>query len=132
MTDDTPATPPKSARPARRTGRPKRADGEGRGAVIGVRVTEIERAEVEVRAARAGLSLSDYGRRAILGHRITAAADAARIDAAALVELNRVGVNLNQIARAVNRNRGQGVPVNLAETLAQVRALIERLAVVDE
>ena len=45
---------------------------------------------------------------------------------AALVSLNRVGVNLNQIARTLNA--GQPVPVDLDEVLADVRAAVERLA----
>lgn len=44
----------------------------------------------------------------------------------ALVSLNRVGVNLNQIARTLNA--GQPVPVDLDEVLAEVRAAVERLA----
>ncbi|WP_131575833.1 plasmid mobilization relaxosome protein MobC, partial [Paracoccus nototheniae] len=45
---------------------------------------------------------------------------------AALVSLNRVGVNLNQITRTLNA--GQPVPVDLDEVLAEVRAAVERLA----
>lgn len=127
MTDDSARTPPDDPPPGPRIGRPKRAAGEGRAAVIALRVTEVERAEIEARAARSGLSLSDYCRRVLLKHRVRAAtAKTTQTDAAVLVEMNRIGVNLNQIAR--NANRGQGIPIDLAETLAEVRALIERLA----
>lgn len=107
-------------------GRPRAAPGEGREAVVSVRLTTFERAGVEANAARSGLSLSDYCRRAILGHRVTASTEPQRVNAEALVELNRVGVNLNQIARAANR--GEPLPRVFGETLGVVRDVIERLA----
>lgn len=108
-------------------GRPKAAPGEGRAAVVSVRLTTFERAGVEAKAARSGLSLSDYCRRAILGHRITASTEPQQVNAEALVELNRVGVNLNQIARVANR--GERLPRSFPETLSAVLAAVERLAV---
>lgn len=107
-------------------GRPKAVPGEGREAVVSVRLTTFERAGVEANAARSGLSLSDYCRRAILGHRVTASTEPQQVNAEALVELNRVGVNLNQIARAANR--GEPLPQFFRETLGAVRDVIERLA----
>lgn len=108
------------------TGRPKAAPGEGRVAVISVRLTIFERAGVEAKAAQSGLTLSDYCRRAILGHRITASTEPQRVNTEALVELNRVGVNLNQIARVANR--GEPLPRSFAETLSAVLVAVERLA----
>ena len=107
-------------------GRPKAAPGEGRVTVVSVRLTTFERARVEAKAAQTGLSLSDYCRRAILGHRVTASTEPQRVNTEALVELNRVGVNLNQIARVANR--GAPLPRSFPETLSVVFAAVERLA----
>ena len=109
----------------KRLGRPKSALGEGRVAVVSIRLTTFERAGVEVKAARSGLTLSDYCRRAILGHRVTASTEPQQVNTEALVELNRVGVNLNQIARAANR--GKPLPHSFGETLTAVQVAIECL-----
>lgn len=106
-------------------GRPKSAPGEGRETVVSIRLTTFERAGVEVKAAQSGLSLSDFCRRAILGHRVTASNKPQQVNAEALVELNRIGVNLNQIARA--GNRGEPLPRFFGQTLSVVEAAIERL-----
>lgn len=106
-------------------GRPKSAQGEGRDTVVSVRLTSFERAGVEAKAALSGLSLSGFCRRAILGHRVTASTEPQQLNAEALVELNRIGVNLNQIARAANR--GEPLPRLFGQTLSVVEAVIERL-----
>ena len=48
------------------------------------------------------------------------------MDTAALADLNRVGVNLNQMARRVNATGA--VPPELRAALAEVRAVVEKLA----
>ena len=48
------------------------------------------------------------------------------LDNAAIVELNRAGVNLNQIARSLNS--GRGLPNDVATVLAEVRAAIAKIA----
>lgn len=106
-------------------GRPSKREVEARGKLIGFRVTEAEAARLQFAADRACASLSAYCRAAILGARLPAQRRGSDLSGV-LVELNRVGVNLNQIARTVNR--GQGVPADLAEVLAEVRAVVERLA----
>ena len=111
-------------------GRPQAAPGEGRVAVVSVRLTTFEKAGVEANAERAGLSLSDYCRRAILGHRVTESTEPQQVNNEALVELNRVGVNLNQIARVTNR--GEPLPRSFSETLSAVLAAVERLAASDD
>lgn len=106
-------------------GRPSKREVEARGRLIGFRVTEAEAARLQLAADTVGASLSAYCRAAILGARLPAQRRGRDLSGV-LVELNRVGVNLNQIARTVNR--GQGVPADLAEVLAEVRAVVERLA----
>lgn len=88
------------------------------------RVTAAELGHVEAQAAAAGLALAEYVRRGVLGQRVAPARTAA--DDRLLLELNRVGVNLNQIARALNSDRPeQG---DLTATLAELRAVLARAA----
>lgn len=88
-----------------------------------LRVTAAERALIEERAAAAGLTLVEYCRRAIFKSRI--APKRGTINQALLVELNRVGVNLNQIAKVVNQN---GVlPPDFPDVLADVRAAVTKV-----
>ena len=66
---------------------------------IDARVTEAEAAELRERAQAARLSMGAYLRRRALGQRVRMAAEL-RLGAAELRELNRIGVNLNQMAYA--------------------------------
>lgn len=105
--------------------RPKKAPDELRSARFPApRVTEAEFAFIEGNAAKAGLTLADYVRRRLLGHHIPAARQAA--DDALLIELNRVGVNLNQIARALNSDREP--PHDLADVLADLKTALAKVA----
>lgn len=89
-----------------------------------IRVTAAERLFIETEAAAAGLSVSEFMRRRALGGKIIAKPTAA--DDALLVALNRAGVNLNQIARAVNS--GRDLPAHFAAALAEVRAAVALVA----
>lgn len=110
----------------RRIGRPRKAQGEARDDRLPrLRVTTAERATVEAAAAMAGLELSEFCRRAILGQRI-AAAPARLAQAQLLAEINRIGVNLNQLTRAANA--GRPMPSSVAEAAAEVRVMVARLA----
>ena len=86
-----------------------------------MRITAAEAAEIEARAAAARLSPAAYMRRRSLGRpvRVTAVH---RLGAAERVELQRIGSNLNQIARALNA--GGGVPAGLGAELARVGDLL--------
>lgn len=88
-----------------------------------LRVTAAERALVEERAEAAGLSLVEYCRNAIFKTRI--APKRGTIDQALLVELNRVGVNLNQIAR--HFNAGRDLPPDFPDLLAEIRAAVQKV-----
>lgn len=106
-------------------GRPRKAPGEQRAERLsGIRLTAAERAFVEAQAGLAGLPVSEFARRAILGTKIRPRRSVA--DDRAIAEVNRVGVNLAQIVKALHF--GQGVPGDIAETMAEVRAVLERLA----
>ena len=81
--------------------RPRLGEEERRGRTVGVRVTEAEAEELQERAQGARLSVGAYLRRRGLGQRVRMAAERS-LGAAELRELNRIGVNLNQMARAMN------------------------------
>ena len=81
--------------------RPRLGEEERRTRTVGVRVTEAEAEELQERAQDARLSVGAYLRRRGLGQRVRMAAER-RLGAAELRELNRIGVNLNQMARAMN------------------------------
>ena len=112
--------------PKPKGGRPRKAPDEQRGERLsGIRLTAAERAFVEAQAARAGLPVVEYCRRRILGHRVAAARSAT--DARAVAELNRIGVNVAMILRDMNFGR-TGLGTDVAETLAELRAALAKLA----
>ena len=88
-----------------------------------LRVTASQRAMIEEKAAKAGLTLADYCRRAIFKARF--APKRGTVDQALLVELNRVGVNLNQIAKRVNA--GRNLPPDFPDVLAEVREAVRKV-----
>ena len=97
--------------------RPRLDEEERRARTVGVRVTAAEAAELRERAQTAGLSMGAYLRRRALGQRVRIAAE--------LRELNRIGVNLNQMARAMNS--GAGAPAGTREAVERVSELVARL-----
>lgn len=112
------------------TGRPRLAPGERMTDGLRVRMTAAERASVEARAAQAGLSPSEFARRAISGAKIeTPANDRAAIPPMLITELGRIGNNLNQIAHAAHLGRElrRMAEVSLTEVRALVAAITERL-----
>ena len=94
-------------------GRPKKPPAESRTAQLHVLVTPAERSAVHRAATDAGLSVSAFVRRRALGQPI-----AARADAQARAALRRVGVNLNQLARAANVAGTAGTPAGVGPALA--------------
>ena len=110
---------------APKIGRPRKAPDEQRTEWLPrLRATPAEVAFAEDLAVKAGLSLPEFCRRAILGKRI--APRRARAVDAALLELNRAGVNLNQIAARVNMTGD--LADDFREVLAELRAAIEKVA----
>ena len=87
--------------------RPRLGEEERRTRTLGVRVTEAEAEELRERAQAARLSVGAYVRRRALGRRVRVASEW-RLGAAELRELNRIGVNLNQMARAMNSGAAAG------------------------
>ena len=105
-------------------GRPKKAPDERRDERLpNLRVTAAERAYVEGQAALAGLSVVEFCRQAVLSKKITPRR--ATADDQLLLELNRAGVNLNQIARALNSDRPEHG--DLADTLTAIQAALAKV-----
>lgn len=86
-------------------GRPRKEQHERRTASVRADLTEAEKVYVQQQAAKAGLSEAEYTRRRILGYAVVSPAAARRADPALISELNRIGVNVNQLARAVHTDR---------------------------
>ena len=104
--------------------RPRLGEEARRTRTVGVRVTAAEAEELQERAQAARLSMGAYLRRRGLGQRVRMAAER-RLGGAELRELNRIGVNLNQMARAMNS--GAGTPAGTREAVEQVSELVARL-----
>lgn len=101
--------------------RPRKNKTESRAASVSFRLTPDELAAVEARAKKAGLTRSDYLRRmAVKGH--ISVAPPPRLDFQLVAELNRIGVNLNQLTRAANAT-GQ-VPPEVPRLCRRLEAII--------
>ena len=83
--------------------RPKKEAAEARSLPFHGRLTPAEALTLKANAAAAGLTVSEFCRRRILG--LTVTPPAARADAALIAEVNRIGVNVNQLAHAFNADR---------------------------
>ena len=105
--------------------RPRLGESERRTRTIGVRVTEAEETELRKRAQAARLSMGAYLRRRALGQRVRSAVER-RLGAAEMRELNRIGVNLNKMARALNSGAVSS-PAETQEVFERVGELVAKL-----
>jgi len=103
--------------------RPTKDTADKRTERFNLRLTLAELAHVQAQAAHAGIGPHEYVRRRVLGHRVPPARS--QIDASVVSELNRIGVNLNQLTHAVNS--GVVIEREAAVLFAQVQSLIEQL-----
>lgn len=92
-----------------------------------VRVTKAERDIIKRKARDAGLSQSEFQRRALLDGAVIVRGNA--IDAKAVRQLGAIGNNVNQIARKLNRlNEGSAfVPELELDRLRGISATLEKL-----
>ena len=88
-----------------RGGRPVKQNEEKRCIQINIRVTIAENDYYAQQAAKAGISISEYLRRAGLNMIIAVPRPIA--DAHLIREINAIGVNINQIARSSNRGQDE-------------------------
>lgn len=93
-----------------------------------IRCSEEERQTIRERAAAARMTQSEYLRTMAVSGRIVM--KESKADTALIFQLQRVGVNLNQIAHTMHMHSGK-IPANLAATLALLdTVLMEALDVV--
>ena len=81
---------------------------------------DIEKIESEI--SKTNLSFNDFCIRAIMKRKIKSA-DEENFNRDLIYQLNKIGVNLNQIARAVNQKDRVAVLTELVEIEKQLRAL---------
>ncbi len=110
-------------------GLPRKTQPETKSERIAFRVTPNERSELEASAKSRGRSVGDYIRFNLIRssrngppERKKKVSDTDR----ALAELNRVGLTLVQISRHLNL--AGGVPDDLSNAIADVRAAVAKLA----
>lgn len=98
-----------------------------------LRLSSEERAALEEKAREAGLKLSAYLREAGLSKTISRKTKKVpEINRATYVELGRIGVNINQLAKAANTSVLKGLECNInTNELSELLALLQeiRLAV---
>ena len=104
--------------------RPRLKDWQRRTRTIGVRVTEAEAEALAEKALAARLSVGAYLRRRGLRRRVPDVQER-RLAAEDRRELNRLGVNLNQITRLMHS--GRVVSPQLRATVERVAQLVETL-----
>jgi hypothetical protein len=88
-----------------------------------LRLNAEEDARLESQAAVAGISVSEYMRRLFFGGRPVIA----RTDEQMIRELRRMGGLLKHNFDAVRAAGGNSVPVQMEETLEQIRQAVDRL-----
>lgn len=105
--------------------RPKMNPTERRTAQLGLRLSPAELAAIQERADKAGMNVTAFTRAAALSRKLPAA-PASTVDFETRAELRRIGVNLNQIAKAMNARR-EALPASLVATCARLDALFDRI-----
>ena len=127
-----PDPPPAPGRPRggrHRNGRPHRSRSRPapRSArLAGVRVcrTVEERARLKTLAARLGLTVAAYVRRAVFGRPMARAVPA--LNREAWARLGALGADLNQCVRAIDQGRATGADRRLLQQLARELAAVRR------
>lgn len=108
--------------------RPTKHENEKLSEVVRLRVTVAEHAHIREQAEAAGVTVSDYLRRRAVGYRVPSAAtggEGRRVDPALITAVNKIGVNVNQLARAVHTDRS--FVEYWREIGAEVESLLARL-----
>ena len=109
-------------------GRPRKGEKERLIDHLHVRLTIRERAKLDAEARKLGLSMSRYVRRLIDKRRPSERRNGAPPSPATVSVLNRMGNNLNQLARHANA-RGDLAPVakHLDDVLAKLETAMDTL-----
>ncbi|UFP97294.1 plasmid mobilization protein [Gloeobacter morelensis] len=106
--------------------RPRLKAEEVRSEILPVRLSPVELAEVCRKASAAGLRPSEYMRGLALGHRLAPTVPPVNVET--YRELVKIGVNLNQLARAINTAVKAGERLEIsAEDVQSVSRLLSRV-----
>lgn len=108
----------------RAPGRPRKQALEQRSMQNKQRYTRAELDYIQQMAHYAGLTVSEYIRRAAL--KIVIKPPPATVPREAMRKLDRIGININQIARALNR--GRECPYYIEDTFLKLNATMDLLA----
>lgn len=103
--------------------RPKKRESEKRTEQVNSRYTLAERLALEKQAQAAGMSLAEYQCRRTLGHIVKAAPSP--VSAELVREINRVGVNLNQVQKTLNAT--SALRHDTDRIMAKLEEVIDRL-----
>ncbi len=105
--------------------RPRAPEEERRSECFAIRLTPAERLALQEEAERLSLSPTSLARQRLLRGRVVVQ-EHRRLDPRQVFELGRIGVNLNQIARALNS--GQNInPAAIEAALAELRTLLAQI-----
>lgn len=117
--------------------RPASSKRNRKSSTVKIRVTDSEAAAIKSKANQWGLTVSQYLRDAALRHRVTKMIITNNSDLNLLTaEVNKVGINLNQIARRLNAGASYrecfGVSsMREGEVLAELKDLQSKFASID-
>ncbi len=104
--------------------RPRKQTAAKRHHVISFRLTPEEHANLAERAARTGQNLGDFVRASAFKSRVVVSEAPPALPVEVLAELNRIGVNLNQIARVANATGN--IPPGLPPLLFRLNAFLDK------
>lgn len=102
---------------------PKKETKEKKTVIVPCRFTEAEIAEIRDKASQAGMKVSAFLREAGLGTAIRKARRTTPVQEQMVRELAKIGSNVNQIARALNRLAKMGKPVQAIRLYAELCAI---------
>ncbi|MEA3000852.1 MAG: hypothetical protein QOK17_2685 [Sphingomonadales bacterium] len=102
--------------------RPRGSEDERRSECFAIRLTPGERIALQAEAERLSISPTSLARQRLLSGRVVVH-EHRRLDARQAFELGRIGVNLNQIARALNSGQNLN-PATIDAALAELRQVI--------
>lgn len=106
-------------------GAPKKAAHELRSERLECRLTMAQKAEIESIAGELGMTLTAYAYQRLTKTRLRVPSPTDQFLKTAVVELNRIGVNINQIAHAYNL--GKSEPAQLEYALGELVTLMRRI-----
>ena len=106
--------------------RPKADPTDRRDMRVNLRVSPVEFAAIQEKAEATGQPLAAFARAAVLSRKLPAAAHGPAVDFETKQELRRIGVNLNQIAKALNARR-EAVPHSLDRVCKELEGILDRM-----